>query len=70
MSVPPRVSVITLGARDVPGLREFYERLGWRSPSPPGDEFAHFETAAGAGARVLAAPADRDWGGRKIPDFA
>ena len=110
--VPARLSVVTLGARDVAGLRAFYERLGWTSPSPPGPEFAHFEVggavltlysldalasdvglpapAAGgfagftcainvereqmvdeaieaarqAGARVLAEPVTRDWGGR------
>ena len=41
--VPPRLSVLTLGARDVPGLRAFYEGLWGPSPSPPGPEFARFE---------------------------
>ena len=41
--IPARLSLVTLGARDVAGLRRFYESLGWRSPSPPGDEFARFE---------------------------
>ena len=110
--VPPRLSVVTIGARDVAALRAFYERLGWESHSPPGD-FAAFplggavlalfqldslaeeaggqtppppggfrgmslavnveaiadvdrvlERAVAAGARVLAEPVTRDWGGR------
>src|SRR5688500_12033857 len=39
--VPPRLSVVTIGARDVAALRAFYERLGWESHTPPGD-FAAF----------------------------
>ena len=39
--VPPRLSVVTLGAHDVASLRAFYERLGWKSSTPPGD-FAAF----------------------------
>lgn len=39
--VPPRLSVVTLGAHDVAALRAFYERLGWNSNTPPGD-FAAF----------------------------
>jgi catechol 2,3-dioxygenase-like lactoylglutathione lyase family enzyme len=27
--VPARLTVVTLGARDLPALRSFYERLGW-----------------------------------------
>jgi uncharacterized protein len=111
--IPARLNLVTLGARDVNGLRAFYEALWGPSPSPPGPEFARFElggaflalyslealadeagmpapdesasfrgftlainveeadmvdtaitTARGAGARVLADPVDRDWGGR------
>ena len=29
MSIPPRLSVVTLGARDLPALRRFYGALGW-----------------------------------------
>ena len=36
------MSVVTLGAWDVPRLRAFYESLGWNSSSPEGDEFAAF----------------------------
>jgi catechol 2,3-dioxygenase-like lactoylglutathione lyase family enzyme len=27
--VPARLTVVTIGARDLPALRAFYERLGW-----------------------------------------
>ena len=40
--IPGRVSVVTLGAWDVPQLRAFYESLGWTSNTPAGDEFAAF----------------------------
>ncbi|WP_300038047.1 VOC family protein [uncultured Roseobacter sp.] len=30
-----RVSLITLAARDIPALAEFYERLGWRRTQSP-----------------------------------
>jgi uncharacterized protein len=40
--IPARLSVLTLGAYDVPALRAFYESLGWKSSSPEGDEFAAF----------------------------
>lgn len=29
MSVPARLTVVTLGARDLPALRDFYAGLGW-----------------------------------------
>ena len=40
--IPGRVSVVTLGACDVPAQRAFYESRGWASSSPGGDEFAAF----------------------------
>jgi catechol 2,3-dioxygenase-like lactoylglutathione lyase family enzyme len=30
LSVPPRLSVVTVGARDLPSLRRFYGTLGWQ----------------------------------------
>lgn len=39
--IPPRLSIVTLGAHDVPALRAFYERLGWTSKTES-DEFAAF----------------------------
>ena len=40
--IPGRVTVVTVGAYDVPALRAFYESLGWVSRTPGGDEFAAF----------------------------
>jgi uncharacterized protein len=41
--IPARLSVITLGVRDLELVRRFYEALGWRSHTA-GDDFARFET--------------------------
>jgi uncharacterized protein len=43
MTVPARITVITLGAHDLPALRSFYEALGWELVIP-GDEFCGFAT--------------------------
>ena len=39
--IPGRLSVITLGVRDLTAQRRFYESLGWRTRSK-GDDFAAF----------------------------
>jgi catechol 2,3-dioxygenase-like lactoylglutathione lyase family enzyme len=39
--IPPRLSLVSVGAHDVAALRAFYEGLGWKTTSPPGD-FAAF----------------------------
>jgi len=112
--VPPRLSVVTLGALDLPRLRRFYEAMGWAPRAGSNDEFATFvlggvilalyprhllkaeaasdleapaagtwsgitlclnvderaqvdgvfEQACQAGARPVAPPEDREWGGR------
>ena len=41
--LPAAVHVVTLGAHDIPTLRDFYERLGWRLAIAV-DDFAAFET--------------------------
>ncbi len=41
--VPARLNILTLGVRDLPKVRAFYEALGWESLSE-GDEFARFQT--------------------------
>lgn len=41
--VPARLNVLTLGVRDLPKMRGFYEALGWESRSD-GDEWARFHT--------------------------
>jgi catechol 2,3-dioxygenase-like lactoylglutathione lyase family enzyme len=43
MPIPARISVITLGARDLPALRDFYSALGWDLVIG-GDEFVAFGT--------------------------
>ena len=45
-----RVSVITLGVRDLARARAFYEALGWRTRAAPGDDVVFFQ----AGGMVVA----------------
>ena len=45
-----RVTVITLGVRDLSRARRFYESLGWKSGAGPDDEVVFFQ----AGDMVLA----------------
>lgn len=45
-----RVSLITLGARDLGRARAFYEALGWRSNAAPDDDVVFFQ----AGGMVVA----------------
>jgi uncharacterized protein len=40
--IPARLSVITLGALDMPRLHAFYRAMGWRSRAGPNDRFASF----------------------------
>ena len=48
MTVPARVSLVTLGVADVPRATEFYERLGWPlSPASVPGEVSFFRTAGG-----------------------
>ena len=39
----PRISVVTLGVRDVPRARQFYERLGWRAHPTSNANVAFFQ---------------------------
>ena len=41
--VPPILSVITLGARDLPRLADFYKAIGW-NPAIELEDFCAFET--------------------------
>jgi catechol 2,3-dioxygenase-like lactoylglutathione lyase family enzyme len=41
MSIPQRMSLVTLGARDFPRLRDFYLGLGW-TPGIQTDDFCSF----------------------------
>ena len=45
-----RVSLITLGVRDLSRAREFYEALGWRTRAAPDDDVVFFQ----AGGMVVA----------------
>ena len=45
-----RVSVITLGVRDLTRARAFYEQLGWTTRAEPGDDVVFFQ----AGGLVVA----------------
>jgi uncharacterized protein len=43
MSVPPRLSIVTLGARDLPALRSFYRGLGWTEAPGGSDDWTAFQ---------------------------
>jgi len=43
--VPERVSLITIGARNLPELRKFYQRLGWTETEVSSDQYSVFKTA-------------------------
>ncbi|WP_160724277.1 VOC family protein [Bacillus sp. USDA818B3_A] len=43
--VPQRVSLLTLGAYDLPVLRAFYQSLGWEETETSSDHYAVFKTA-------------------------
>jgi uncharacterized protein len=41
-ALPPRLTVVTLGTRDLPTLRRFYADLGWTQVPESSDEWAGF----------------------------
>lgn len=43
--VRKRVSLITIGAVDLPELRKFYQKLGWSETAISSDTYSVFETA-------------------------
>ncbi len=45
-----RVSLVTLGVRDLPRARRFYEAIGWETGAEPDDDVVFFQ----AGGMVLA----------------
>jgi predicted lactoylglutathione lyase len=53
--VDQRVSLITLGVRDLERARRFYEALGWNSSSKPEEEVVFFQTGC-----MIVALWDRD----------
>jgi len=40
--IPARLSVVTLGAADLPSLRRFYLSMGWQERPDSDDGFASF----------------------------
>ena len=54
--VPQRLSFVTLGAWDVPGLRTFYAAWGWTERDGGDDAFAQFDVG---GTRLAIFPLDR-----------
>jgi predicted lactoylglutathione lyase len=48
--VEQRVSLVTLGVRDLARARSFYEALGWKTGAEPGDDVVFFQ----AGCMVIA----------------
>jgi len=42
--VDPRVSLVTLGVRDLARARAFYEQLGWTSRSQPEEDVVFFQS--------------------------
>jgi uncharacterized protein len=45
MSVPARISIVTLGVDDLARSKAFYEALGWGLAGSVGDEICWFRTA-------------------------
>ena len=45
MSVPARISIVTLGVDDLARSKAFYEALGWELASSVGDEICWFRTS-------------------------
>jgi len=45
VTVPARISIVTLGVADLPRAVAFYEALGWERASASMDEIAWFRTA-------------------------
>jgi predicted lactoylglutathione lyase len=50
VSLEQRVSLVTLGVRDLVRARAFYEALGWHTNAEPGDDVVFFQ----AGGMVVA----------------
>jgi len=45
MSIPARISIVTIGVQDVARSARFYEALGWRRAESSMDEIVWFRTA-------------------------
>ena len=45
MSIPARLNVVTIGARDIAKLGSFYDALGWQRGSGSGEDFVIYRMA-------------------------
>jgi uncharacterized protein len=70
MTVPARLSVVTVGARDVAAQRAFYERLGWTTDSPEGGDFAAFPLGGAVFSLFDLTSLAREAGDAPVPDPA
>lgn len=43
--IPQRISLVTIGAFELPRLRSFYQSLGWEETETSSDNYAVFKTA-------------------------
>ncbi len=43
MTIPQRISIVTLGARDLPSLRSFYATWGWTETEDAGASWSAFD---------------------------
>ncbi|WP_040952066.1 VOC family protein [Gorillibacterium massiliense] len=43
--IPARISLVTIGAKNVPQLRKFYQDLGWTETEISSDYYAVFKTS-------------------------
>ena len=66
MTVPSRLSIVTVGARDLPALRSFYERLGWVTNTSAGD-FAAFPLGGAVFTIYEIAKLAEEAGGLEVP---
>ena len=64
MAVAPRVSLVTLGVRDVAVSEAFYRALGWEVVIAADDGFRLFRTS---GAWLTIWPAESQWADAGIP---
>ncbi len=64
MAVAPRVSLVTLGVRDVAVSEAFYRALGWEVAIAADDGFRLFRTS---GAWLTLWPAESQWADAGIP---
>ena len=64
MAVAPRVSLVTLGVRDVAVSEAFYRALGWEVAISADDGFRLFRTS---GAWLTLWPAESQWADAGFP---